>query len=362
MQDSHVVKFTPLTAIIGNNGSGKSSFIEGLEALYKIVQLGLDEAMQDWHGLEHIHNKVDEPKFQSNPRGGNSLDSFRPRFSNPVSFEINGTHNLSKFSASMSVNAGSNYDQIFIEDEKIDIKNSYSESRNTTKERISDGKSIVSISPLRNYFDKWQFVSFNPQKMGEAIAKKRTGGDVRLSKDGTNIAEYLLSIYNLDQLAFQGILETLEFILPYARDLQPTLTSELERAVYLQLTERKIKIPGWLLSTGTLRLVALLAVLRHPAPPSLLIVEEIENGLDPRTINLIVDEIRSAVQSGRTQVIVTTHSPYLLDLLELDQIILVERQNSEPVFSRPIDNASLTEWAKTFSPGKLYTMNKFGTG
>ena len=50
-------------------------------------------------------------------------------------------------------------------------------------------------------------------------------------------------------------------------------------------------VPGWLLSTGTLRILALLACLRHPDPPPLLVVEEIENGLDPRTIHLLVEEI-----------------------------------------------------------------------
>ena len=63
-------------------------------------------------------------------------------------------------------------------------------------------------------------------------------------------------------------------------------------------------MPGWLLSTGTLRVLALLALLRHPHPPSLIMIEEIENGLDPRSVHLIVDEIRNAVEMGLTQVIV----------------------------------------------------------
>jgi predicted ATPase len=146
--------------------------------------------------------------------------------------------------------------------------------------------------------------------------------------------------------------------------LNPTykeMASELERNVYLQLTESNFKIPGWLLSTGTLRILALLAILRHPEPAPLIVIEEIENGLDPRTIHLIVDEIRNLVETGKTQVIITTHSPYLLDLLMLSQIILVERDaENQPVFSRPGDEKSLQEWSKKFGPGKLYTMNRLG--
>jgi predicted ATPase len=116
-----------------------------------------------------------------------------------------------------------------------------------------------------------------------------------------------------------------------------------------------------LLSTGTLRAAALLACLRHPVPPPLLIVEEIENGLDPRTMHLIVEEIRAAISSGRTQVLLTTHSPYLLDLLDLSHIVVVEREKGQPVFRRP-DSDQLIEWSKTFSPGRLYTMGRLTRG
>jgi predicted ATPase len=105
--------------------------------------------------------------------------------------------------------------------------------------------------------------------------------------------------------------------------------------------------------------LALLALLRHPEPAPLIVIEEIENGLDPRTLDLIVEEIRNVVEAGKTQVILTTHSPYLLDLLSLSQIILVERDDTgQPVFSHPADQESLQEWSKKFGPGKLYTMNQ----
>ena len=86
-------------------------------------------------------------------------------------------------------------------------------------------------------------------------------------------------------------------------------------------------------------------------------VEEIENGLDPRSIHLIVEEIRNAVLGGATQVILTTHSPYLLDLLTLEHLVVVERDASgHPMFTRPSDSTKLKNWSETFAPGKLYTM------
>jgi len=73
--------------------------------------------------------------------------------------------------------------------------------------------------------------------------------------------------------------------------------------------------------------------------------------------------LRNLVESGRSQVIVTTHSPYLLDLLPLWSIVLVERSEDKgPVFSRPDDNPALEKWAEKFGPGKLYTMQGLSLG
>jgi len=70
-----------------------------------------------------------------------------------------------------------------------------------------------------------------------------------------------------------------------------------------------------------------------------------------------VDEIRRVTQSGEKQVIVTTHSPYLLDLLELDDVLLCERGEKGPEFFWPVDREEMEHWRNRFLPGKLYTMN-----
>jgi predicted ATPase len=382
VQDSGIVRFTPLTVFIGNNGSGKSSLVEGLETFQAIIEQGLDRAMQQWHGFEHIWNQAVSHKLLK-PKEGRSYHS------NPMSFDLQGkvqqtlwdakkkldTSKTVPFNALLEISAGPELKEIFIHREKIDLKNqaklitirsrSFAEIPDNLFNRklVSAGESVKDITnrrtkSLEDFILGWQFVSLTPQMMGSPTPQKRTGGPARLAKDGSNVADYLLHIRRLDQAAFDGIVETLQYVLPFARDLQPALTSELERTVYLQLTEGNFKVPGWLLSTGTLRILALLALLRHPEPPPLIVIEEIENGLDPRTIHLIVEEIRNAVESGRIQVMLTTHSPYLLDLLDLSHIILVERVNGQPTFTRPADQKSLQEWAKTFGPGRLYTMDR----
>lgn len=122
----------------------------------------------------------------------------------------------------------------------------------------------------------------------------------------------------------------------------------------MQLSEQDFKLPGWLLSTGTLKVLALLSVFRNPNPAPLIAIEEIENGLDPRTINLIINEIREFVKDKKSQVIITTHSPYLLDLLHLSQVVFVERKDGNVVFNRPYDFEQLRTWSKDYTPGEMY--------
>jgi predicted ATPase len=349
IRDSKVLKFSPLTVLIGNNGSGKSSVIEALETMQSIALQGIDSAMAPWHGFEHIWN-------QAANHDVNAKSIVQSRLSNPMAFAVNGT------------NEGKNV--------KLDIQLSLEPSKNKFIVHDKIGKNVikkVSLSragciPVSNFTamaDKWQFLKLLPDKMFEPLLQKRTPGDIRLLKDGSNIAEYLQSIRDIDVSAFDGIVDTLKYVLPYAEDIKPAITTELEKKIYLQLSEKGIPInlPGWLLSTGTVRILALLAVLRHPTPPPLIVIEEIENGLDPRTLHLIVEEIRSFVEEGLGQVLITTHSPYLLDLLPLSTIITVERDgDGAPLFSRPGNEENLQKWAKDFTPGRLYTMGTLTRG
>lgn len=368
VHNSGAIRFTPLTVFIGNNGSGKSSVIEGLETLQDIVEQGLDEAMHRWRGFEQVWHKGEKRKLLTTAKQ-------RQHYTGMMSFNLRvkaeSQLNRHHFNVAMEVGLGPAGDELFIFRESITASNKSWEMKRDDKghvtyrlepsqqkyqRKVEDGESALDWG-ARDFITRWQFVMLNPQAMGQLRPQQRTGGKVRLNKDGSNIAEYLLSIRKMDQAAFDGIIETLRYVLPYAADLQPTLTSELERNIYLQLKEGDFEVPGWLLSTGTLRTVAILALLRHPAPPPLIVIEELENGLDPRTVHLIIDEIRRAIESGRTQIIITTHSPYLLDLLLLSQVVLVERVDGEPTFSRPADEESLQEWAKKFGPGQLYTMD-----
>jgi predicted ATPase len=366
VRKSGTVKLTPLTVLIGNNGSGKSSLIEGLETYQETVIHGLDDAMGRWLGFEHVWNK----RTRHHQKHGGTEDE---TYENPMLFVLRGRVFHGAFSVRLEISADPGINGVRIEKEYLKLP------RGRLIQRDRHGNASVHLAPdserseqfhlfesatprdFTKIIESWQFLAFDPGRMGMPVRQIMTPGPYKLQRDGSNLGQYLWEIREQDLVAFEGILEALRFVLPFASDIQPRITQEIERLVHLQMTEEDFKVPGWLLSTGTLRILAILAALRHPNPPPLLVIEEVENGLDPRTMHLLVEEIRAAITAQTTQVILTTHSPYLLDLLDLSHIIVTERVNGEPTFVRPNEDA-LQEWAKSFSPGRLYTMGRLTRG
>jgi predicted ATPase len=360
------VNLTPLSAFIGYNGMGKSSLLEALQMFKAIVSDGLDTAIRPWREFEHIYYKGKKKSKKYSKDGIEQL--FAPmEFVFNVNLKTKSSLNPSKFSTSIAQAYDSTGNIFFLEEtvkyklyeRRRDADNNYITQEKKAHWQTPD-KSILSAElEIRRYIESWQFLSMNTFLMGEAYPQKKTGGAITLNQDGRNIAEYLLSIRDKNIDVYRGILETLQYVLPYAKDLQPQITSELEKMVYLQLTEQDFKLPGWMLSTGTLKILALLAVFRNPEPSPLIVIEEIENGLDPRTIHLVVSEIRRYIENGYGQVLITSHSPYLLDQLDISQIVFVERKGGNVQFSRPADDAEVLEWSKKFAPGQLYTQKGF---
>jgi len=400
VRDSKTIRFSPLTVFIGNNGSGKSSIVEAMQTYRDIVLNGVDRAINYRGTFEQLHNLA-APHEKRILESQNAEYPSMEYLSNPICFtysatNIRGSHlgtpPLRSAQWNMAVASDAAGDKLFILGEEaktmtLGKKNAICVRRfpgwkkmkvNSTFREIHGGygpfgeQSFLRRhsspddfhSVLSVYMYEWQFVHLNHETMGkprleDRVSSLRNQSFILLNPDGSNIAEYLFAIRDRDLNAFEGIIEAVQCVLPYMEDLQPSFTQEINRSIFLKMKEKDFEIPGWMLSTGTLRIVALLALLRNPNPPPLIVIEEIENGLDPRTIHLLMEEIRIAVDSGRTQVIATTHSPYLLNLLNLSEVILVERdETGQPVFWRPQGDAEAESWAKDFATGELYTMDR----
>lgn len=349
IKDTGTLRPSGLTVLIGDNGAGKSSVIEALRLVAALSRETLDRALEPFGGYEHVRWKGGGLRGRATPEAPH-------KEYHPIDIRLRG--HVGNVSASASTRlSGQNQNVVVFEEEELVIGNDAPRARDPNDRSLRPDRSILGGT---SWFDDWQFLDMVPGRMGTPARRTESVATVRLAPDGSNLAEYIYDLRSAPQgglEAFEGLLETLQVILPYARALETPMSRMFERQIALQLHEGSFTVPGWMLSTGTLRLVALLALLRHPRPPSLICVEEIENGLDPRTIHLVVNELLRAADDGRTQLMVTTHSPYLLDLVPLESLVLVAREAGEPPrFERPAAHKEVQAWAKTFAPGRLYTM------
>jgi len=108
--------------------------------------------------------------------------------------------------------------------------------------------------------------------------------------------------------------------------------------VELLLKEGDRLIPARVVSEGTLRILGLLSLVGAKEPPALLAFEEPENGIHPRRIRLIADFLRE--RTFDTQVVVTTHSPILPDLIA-DQFLYACSKRSGQTRIEPFTSLSL---------------------
>ena len=116
--------------------------------------------------------------------------------------------------------------------------------------------------------------------------------------------------------------------------------------------------PSWLLSDGTLRMLALtlLAYVRDPA--KLVLIEEPENGVHPRAVETVIQSL-SSVYDG--QIFCATHSPVVLSLIRPDQLLCFGKTASGAVdVARGTDHPELETWRTGLHLGDLFAMGVLG--
>jgi predicted ATPase len=112
------------------------------------------------------------------------------------------------------------------------------------------------------------------------------------------------------------------------------------------------------MSDGTLRVLGCLAALYSPASPPLICFEEPENYVHPRLLELMVNLLKGA--SEKTQVLINTHSPYLVDFLDPGDLFIVEKVNGETQVKRAEDKKGIKEALKTLGLGEMWYSGGLG--
>lgn len=114
----------------------------------------------------------------------------------------------------------------------------------------------------------------------------------------------------------------------------------------------------WDVSDGLLRFLCLAAALLNPVPPPVVVVEEPETGLHPRLLPLVSDMIKTAAEDR--QVIISTHSPNLLNHFELDDVAVMAREDCAVRWFRPGTRASLHKLLESVAGETLGDLHESG--
>ncbi|WP_316753534.1 AAA family ATPase [Streptomyces herbicida] len=145
-----------------------------------------------------------------------------------------------------------------------------------------------------------------------------------LADDAHNLADFLLELRK-DQNAWKRLLKDVTTLVPSVEDIDVQPAPGHSDRVSVQLKERNLRGRTNLAdaSFGTVRILCLFALLHDPHPPVLTCIEEVDHGLHPHALELVAERMREA--SERTQLLVTTHAPVLVDQLEPEEVVICER-------------------------------------
>lgn len=199
---------------------------------------------------------------------------------------------------------------------------------------------------LRLMFASTLFYKLIPQVMRQA---NPVGAPAHLDESGANLSSWLMMLQTRHQDQFFRISSAVSDVLPDVARLFTWPTPQ--STVFLAANERSLASPVGVseMSDGELCFIALLSLVFSPeqygAP--LLCIEEPENFLHPKLLHALVDlanqRRRELGEARSAQVIVTTHSPQLLDRLQLEDVIVVDRRDGATQLSRPKDKPDLRE-------------------
>lgn len=173
---------------------------------------------------------------------------------------------------------------------------------------------------LKKYIESWRFYKFFVPEIRKVLPAKKS---FNLDETGGNLAQVLHSLLSERPKIFAKIEKTLKLAIPEIEELLSPLTED--GGTYVAVREKGFeeKFDHTQISDGTLRLLAFITAINLDS--GLTCFEEPENFVHPRLLKLVVEILKN---SGK-QVIISTHSPYLLDRVDLEDLIIVEKEEGK---------------------------------
>ena len=227
------------------------------------------------------------------------------------------------------------------------------------------------ITAFREELKRWRFYYFDPGVMRQESALRAVDS---VGPDGRDISGFYHTLKIQDPKQFEGISKSLPIAIPNAKSVETSITEEgLVRLTYEDSGNRH---SSRVISDGTLRVLGLFAITSQFNKATTIGFEEPENGVHPRRLSIISRLLYNAVLGASgTQVLVTTHSPRLPELLNPEysdsrvSLVTCSRINNEtkftdlhisPLFTQPDVADALEEDARVTTFEEAMIRGDFG--
>ena len=189
------------------------------------------------------------------------------------------------------------------------------------------------VAALRQFITGWH-VSY--LSADSTRGQPEAGPQEQLSKTGDNLANVIQYLAEQHPERLEHIFKVLSRRVPH---IEKVLADTMpDGRLLLQIKDAPFSQPvlARFASDGTLKMLAYLVLLHDPSPPPFIGIEEPENFLHPRLLWELAEECRAA--SERTQLLVTTHSPFFLNALHPKEVRVIWRDKQGYAQTQYVEN------------------------
>jgi predicted ATPase len=312
---AETVEFANPTFLVGRNGSGKSNFRDAIDFLAEVMTSSLNSVFDRRGGIGVVRNRSAGVGYPPNLGLGAIVGKLNGEIESArYAFEVRATKNygFEVFREQCVVRLNSGNVTWF--DRRAKSFRTNIDALKPALEPTSLGLPVIagesSFAPVLRTLSAMRSYSIEPGKLREL---QDVDSGLGLKADGSNAASVLQEISRNFPDDLVRIGELLAAIVPSTTSVTP---KKHGNKLTLEFTQewgqnKRLKFESFNMSDGTLRALGLLtAVYQRPAP-TVLVIEEPEATIHPGALGAILDLIRHA--SRKMQVVVTTHSPDVLD-------------------------------------------------
>lgn len=225
--------------------------------------------------------------------------------------------------------------------------------------RISDDPTKKTQRTVLNLLRGLAVFQFHDTSAESPMKRKSRVGDSRyLRGDGGNLASFLLAMRRSSSADYRRLVDTLRLFAPFFDDFSIEDDQGYAVLQWRETGSDETFGPGQV-SDGTLRAMALLALLLQPAAtmPPIVVVDEPELGLHPAVLSMVAGIFKATALSH--QCVLATQSPAFLAEVDAENVVVVDRVGRTSAFRR-LNPAKLEVWLDDYDLADLWDMNLLG--